>query len=200
MLKSKQNDDCMRIAVDDIDQFEHVEGTLKFYVHYQKRANQTITDGASQSLASKVSVGGIGALLRKKITGGGSADPNEDTEDCSELFESKFVKQLIESFNNVLEVMEQQESELNDYVGDDLAQIQQARPASKWRPKEKYKEKKQIPKEQQSTTASPSGSSEQTATAHNPESKAKLVIDNYMDKVKPQDGPKIQKSSSTNPK
>ena len=63
MLKSKQNDDCMRIAVDDIDQFEHVEGTLKFYIHYQKRANQTITDGASQSLASKVSVGGIGALL-----------------------------------------------------------------------------------------------------------------------------------------
>ena len=26
--------DRVRIAVDDIDEIEHVEGTLKFYVHY----------------------------------------------------------------------------------------------------------------------------------------------------------------------
>lgn len=37
----------------------------------------------------------------------------------SELFESKFVKQFIETFNNVLELMDQQEKELNEYIGVD---------------------------------------------------------------------------------
>ena len=37
--------------------------------------------------------------------------------DKSEMFESKFVKQFIESFNNVLEIMDEQEKELNDYLG-----------------------------------------------------------------------------------
>lgn len=33
------------------------------------------------------------------------------------LFESKYVKQIIESFNNVLELVDQQEKELDEYVG-----------------------------------------------------------------------------------
>lgn len=33
------------------------------------------------------------------------------------MFESKFVKQIIESFNNVLELVDQEEKELDEYVG-----------------------------------------------------------------------------------
>lgn len=38
-------------------------------------------------------------------------------EEKSLLFESKFVKQIIEAFNNVLEIVDQQEKELNEYIG-----------------------------------------------------------------------------------
>lgn len=39
-------------------------------------------------------------MLRKKLMG------EQEDEECSEIFESKYVKQIIDSFNNVLEVME----------------------------------------------------------------------------------------------
>ena len=45
------------------------------------------------------------------------ADGGTLKADKSEMFESKFVKQFIESFNNVLEIMDEQEKELNDYLG-----------------------------------------------------------------------------------
>lgn len=35
----------------------------------------------------------------------------------SELFESKFVKQFIETFNNILELMDDQEQEIKEFVG-----------------------------------------------------------------------------------
>jgi hypothetical protein len=44
----------------------------------------------------------------------------EEKEERSELFESKYVKQFIETFNNVLELMENQEKEIQEYVGFDL--------------------------------------------------------------------------------
>lgn len=99
-----------------------MEGTLKFYVHYQKKASQTIIDGVATTPKSK---SGFGSMLKRKLTniGGDNDDDEEPKEDCSELFESKFVKQIIEAFNTVLEVIEQQESELNDWVGDDFKQI-----------------------------------------------------------------------------
>lgn len=40
-----------------------------------------------------------------------------EKEERSDLFESKFVKQIIEAFNNVLEIVDQQEKELNEYIG-----------------------------------------------------------------------------------
>ena len=33
-IKSKSKNDSIKIKVDDIDEIEHVEGTLKFYIHY----------------------------------------------------------------------------------------------------------------------------------------------------------------------
>jgi hypothetical protein len=44
---------------------------------------------------------------------------DDEKEERSDLFESKFVKQIIEAFNNVLEVVDQQEKELNEYIGAD---------------------------------------------------------------------------------
>ena len=41
----------------------------------------------------------------------GKADGDTQKADKSEMFESKFVKQFIESFNNVLEIMDEQEKE-----------------------------------------------------------------------------------------
>lgn len=40
-----------------------------------------------------------------------------EKEERSALFESKFVKQFIETFNNVLELMDDQEKELQEYIG-----------------------------------------------------------------------------------
>lgn len=62
--------DTLRIAVDDIDEIEHIDGTLQFYIHYQ---------GAKRSK--------IGGFLRKKIN-----KKSSDKKERSDLFESKFVK------------------------------------------------------------------------------------------------------------
>ena len=62
-------------------------------------------------------------MLKRKFAGMDDDDEEESKEECSELFESKFVKQIIEAFNTVLEVVEQQESELNDWVGEDLTNL-----------------------------------------------------------------------------
>ena len=35
------------------------------------------------------------------------------------MFESKYVKQIIETFSNVLELVEQQEKELDEFMGQD---------------------------------------------------------------------------------
>jgi len=50
---------------------------------------------------------GFGSMLKRKLTNMGNDDDEEEAkEDCSELFESKFVKQIIETFNTVLEIVE----------------------------------------------------------------------------------------------
>lgn len=93
------NKDILRIAVDDIDEIEHVEGTLQFYLHYQARI------GADDVQSSSIS-----GFLKRKITKRNIQ--TNDKEERSALFESKFVKQFIETFNNVLELMDDQEKEL----------------------------------------------------------------------------------------
>lgn len=52
-------------------------------------------------------------------------------EDRSELFESKYVKQFIETFNNVLELMDNQEKEIQEYVGFDINKEDPKRKLSK---------------------------------------------------------------------
>lgn len=106
-VRAKDTNDYIKIAVDDIDEIEHVESTLKFYIHYQKRSSQSTYGGESGTKKS-----GLGSILKrtsKKLTSklvGNNDGDEEETEDCSELFESKFVKQIIESFNTVLELVE----------------------------------------------------------------------------------------------
>ena len=36
----------------------------------------------------------------------------------SELFESKFVKNILETYNNIIEIMEQQDNEIHAYIRD----------------------------------------------------------------------------------
>lgn len=176
----------MKIAVDDIDEIEHVEGTLKFYIHYQKKASQSMLDGV---LTTPKGSSGFGSMLKKKFTFSGGDDTEEPKEDCSEQFESKFVKQIIEAFNTVLEIIEQQESELNDWVGDDFAQIKaQNTKVNSQKQSKKSKISKALPK-----FTSLSSNKEQEAKKKEDQpggnTKSKIVIDNYIDKVKPQDGP-----------
>ena len=56
----------------------------------------------------------LSGFFKRQITGTGNPD---DKSPKSELFESKFVKQIIENYNNVIELIEQQEKELGDYIG-----------------------------------------------------------------------------------
>lgn len=95
------NKEILRIAVDDIDEIEHVEGTYQFYIHYQAK----VADDAASSITG---------FIKKKI---GSKSKGQQKEERSELFESKFVKQFIETFNNVIGLMEDQEKEIREYVG-----------------------------------------------------------------------------------
>lgn len=117
-VKSKMKNDSFKIAVDDIDEIEHVEGTLKFYIHYQRKASQSVIDGVQAD--PKKNKSSIGSMFKKKLLGGNNDDEEEAKEECSELFESKFVKSIIEAFNIVIELVEEQENELNDWVGDDI--------------------------------------------------------------------------------
>jgi hypothetical protein len=89
-VKSKEKNQLIRIAVDDIDEIEHVEGTLKFYLHYQRKASQSVIDGVQGTpKASK----GFGSMLKRKLTNLANGDDEDEAkEECSELFESKFVK------------------------------------------------------------------------------------------------------------
>ena len=126
--------DILRIPVDDIDEIEHLEGTLQFYLHYQTKVS-------SESSAS------IGGYFKRKIgsKGKSKSDKEFEKEDKSELFESKFVKQFIETFNNVLEVMDEQEKELNEYMGIDGEEDENKLPGSpnkKQKPKVTTKEEK----------------------------------------------------------
>ena len=141
-----------RIAVDDIDEIEHVEGTLKFYIHFQRKIDRTSSSG------------GLGSMLKKKILGSNPSKKREKYEQCTELFESKFVNKLIENFTSVLEIIEQQEVDLNEYV--DYRDKQDRR--------NNFKNKRQatITEEEE------------------PHGKGKNVylVENYMDKVNDEDG------------
>ena len=131
VIKSPKSNESLRIIVDDIDEIEHVNGTLKFYIHYQKRLKQS---GAAASLlenfmgTSKTPNQSFKSYFKNKLNGqeyneGAPEDQEEDDEpkeDCSELFESKFVKNIIEAFNTVLEIVEKQEQELNEWVSDEV--------------------------------------------------------------------------------
>ena len=77
---------------------EHCEGSLKFFLHYQRKKDSSST---------------LKNLIRTNIMG---KKPKEKYETITEVFESKFVARIIECFNGVLTIMEDEENELNDFV------------------------------------------------------------------------------------
>lgn len=98
------------IAVDDIDEIEHTGG-VQFLIHYQDHSARTI----KKSEAIKGAIGGLMNKIKKK-----EQPTREEIEhaktDRTELFESKHVKSIIETFNNVLSLIDIQERELKMFI------------------------------------------------------------------------------------
>lgn len=105
--------DKILIAIDDIDEIEHTEG-LQFMVHYQAEPPRKSEYGGSQGQkkvkeAVGVAVAGLFAMINKNKKSNPDQPPSEDPLskiEKSELFESKHVKTIIETFNNVLQIID----------------------------------------------------------------------------------------------
>jgi hypothetical protein len=63
-------------------------------------------------------IGGVLAKIKKKDAAAVDEDKQPTTKklEKSEVFESKHVKSIIETFNNVLNLIENQEKELNEFI------------------------------------------------------------------------------------
>lgn len=78
--KNKQGEkDVVSIPIDDVDEIEHIPGTLQFYIHYQARV---------ADIENNSSIRGIFNKIKRTAA---QQDP-EDKQDKTEQFESKFVK------------------------------------------------------------------------------------------------------------
>lgn len=111
--------DKILIPVDDIDEIEHTEG-LKFEVHYQiEIAASTVSTKKVKSAVGEAimrDIGGVLAKIKKKDAPAVDEEPATKKIDKTEIFESKHVKSIIETFNNVLNLIESQEKELNEFI------------------------------------------------------------------------------------
>lgn len=101
VITEKGKEEGIRIAVNDIDGMEHCEGSLKFFLHYQRKKDPSKLTGQLKN------------LIRTSVMG---KKPKEKYETVTEVFESKFVARIIECFNGVLTIMQDEEDELNDFV------------------------------------------------------------------------------------
>ena len=111
--------DKLLIPVDDIDEIEHTEG-LKFEVHYQiELAASSVAPKKVKSAVGEAitkNIGGVFAKIKKKDMPAVEEEPIIKKVEKSEIFESKHVKSIIETFNNVLGLIENQERELNEFI------------------------------------------------------------------------------------
>lgn len=88
-----------------------------------KSSAKSVSGFGSQGPGQNKVAGAIGGILQKikKKEGAKNGDPDneiEKQEKCA-IFESKHVKDVIETFNNVLQVVEQYEEELNEFVNEE---------------------------------------------------------------------------------
>ena len=61
-------------------------------------------------------IGGVLAKIKKKDAPAVDDEPVTKKVEKTEIFESKHVKSIIETFNNVLNLIESQEKELNEFI------------------------------------------------------------------------------------
>ena len=61
-------------------------------------------------------IGGVLAKIKKKDAPATDEEPTTKKIEKTEIFESKHVKSIIETFNNVLNLIENQEKELNEFI------------------------------------------------------------------------------------
>lgn len=99
-LNEKGKDEPIKIPVNDIDGIEHCEGSLKFFLHYQTKKPKSQLKQFQNLVKTN--------LMGKK--------PKDKYETYTEVFESKFVQRIIECFNGVLTIMEDEEQALNEFV------------------------------------------------------------------------------------
>lgn len=142
------------IPVDDIDEIEHTEG-LQFLVHYQQEPPTKSDFGGGQKKVKDVVGVAITGFI-SKINKAKKETPMEEPlkkVEKSILLESKHVKTIIETFNNVLSIVDQQERELNLFIkqqessdeDDSKIKVFEARIIKDEKPKEEKKENLQIP-------------------------------------------------------
>lgn len=86
---------------------------MQFKIHFQAK-----NEGISRNEKAKQVIGGLVAKIKKKEAPQPSKPAQQEPQvvDKFELFESKHVKSIIETFNNVLEIMEAQEKELKHFI------------------------------------------------------------------------------------
>lgn len=114
--------------MEDIVEIEHTEG-LKFEIRYMdhKGTGKSVSGFGSQNNGNKVAgaIGGLLSKMKKKDGANAKAARTEDPDGEQEkqqrcdTFSSKHVKDVIETFNDVLQVMEQYEEEINRFANED---------------------------------------------------------------------------------
>lgn len=96
--------------MDDVEEIEHIEG-IKFEIHYVEDPSKSVGNGG----AGKIK--GLIAKMKEKKEKKKKNDEGEPVKkEKTDVFESKYVKNIIEAFNNVLGLIDQQDKELDMFI------------------------------------------------------------------------------------
>lgn len=90
------------IPVDDVEEIEHVEG-IKFEIHYVEDPSKSARAGGAGKIKGLIAKMKEKKEKKKQISNEEEATKKEKTD----VYESKYVKNIIETFNNVLGLIEQ---------------------------------------------------------------------------------------------
>jgi len=117
--------DRQLVAVEDVLEIEHTDG-LRFQIHYVagRGSGKSVSGFGQPNGANKVAgaIGGLLSKIKKKDANNGKAGKAEDPDgelakqQRTDVFESKHVKEIIETFNNVMALIDQYQVELAHFV------------------------------------------------------------------------------------
>ena len=132
------------IPVEDIVEIEHTDG-VKFELRYMDRkgTGKSVSGFGAQGGGKNVgaAIGGLLSKMKKKDTTnaktakGEDADGDQEKQQRCDTFSSKHVKDVIETFNDVLQVMDQYEEEINRFANDESPSEDEETPTGSNAPK-----------------------------------------------------------------